>query len=79
MFSLIPRWSMGNINIRKMDDGGYKVFSQRKEGERLTFKFTPRQREEMVQCFGELFTDSLSVRLADYAERWRLTNITLIE
>jgi len=45
----------------------------------LTFNFTPKQREEMVQCFGASFTDSLHVRLVSYAERWRLTNITLIE
>ena len=45
----------------------------------MAFVFTPKQREEMVQCFGELFTDSLRVRLAGYSERWRLTNITLIE
>jgi len=50
-----------------------------REGNNLTLEFTPKQRAEMIQCFGGPFLDALPIRLADYAERWGLRNFKLIE
>jgi streptomycin 6-kinase len=42
-------------------------------------QFTYEQQSKMINCFGDSFVKALSSRLDHYAERWKLSNLSLIE
>lgn len=45
----------------------------------MSFKFTPEQKTEMVKCFGEIFTESIPERIAEYSKLWNLSDFSFIE
>ncbi|MDD2361836.1 MAG: aminoglycoside phosphotransferase family protein [Eubacteriales bacterium] len=42
-------------------------------------KFTQEQQSKMVKCFGSDFVEALPSKLDDYAGRWQLSDLSLIE
>lgn len=45
----------------------------------MTYEFDPKHRDEITKCFGYAFMDALPKSLADYSERWGLSEFRLVE
>ena len=45
----------------------------------MSYNFTPEQKAELVNRFGETFTESIPERIAKYSKLWNLSGFSLIE